>query len=84
MQLIYNTNTLETDVLEKYPELIKINSNSEGRPVFWFHGGFGGVEIYRLIANHISRPFYGIQAKGYMTSREPLRILKAWHHIMLK
>lgn len=77
MQLIYNTNTLETDVLEKYPELIKINSNSEGRPVFWFHGGFGGVEIYRLIANHISRPFYGIQAKGYMTSREPLKDIES-------
>lgn len=77
MELVYKTSTPETVVLKKYPELIKMNNVNIGKPVFWLHGGFGGVEIYRLIANCINRPFYGIQAKGYMTSREPLNDIES-------
>lgn len=63
--------------LEKYPELIHLNNCTEGTPVFWFHGGLGGVELYREIASQCKRPFYGIQAKGWMTDREPLHGIQA-------
>lgn len=60
-----------------YPELIRLNKANGNRPVFWFHGGFGGVEVYRFIAQNIERPFYGIQARGYMTDQEPLQGIEA-------
>ncbi|MWV45522.1 hypothetical protein GRF59_18010 [Paenibacillus sp. HJL G12] len=69
--------TTEFDQRSEYPELIRLNKANQKRPVFWFHGGFGGVEIYRLIANKIVRPFYGIQAKGYMTEDEPIEGIEA-------
>ena len=74
LAMVYGTaaNGDENFILEKYPELIKMNHCSEGRPVFWLHGGFGGVEIYRLIASEFERPFYGIQARGYMTNEETI------------
>ncbi|MEE0930466.1 MAG: beta-ketoacyl synthase N-terminal-like domain-containing protein, partial [Acutalibacteraceae bacterium] len=56
----------------QYPEIIRLNKASDKRPVFWFHGGFGGVEIYRIIAQNLERPFYGIQAKGYLTDDAPI------------
>ena len=56
-----------------FPELIRLNKANNERPVFWFHGGFGGVEVYRIIAEKIKRPFYGIQARGYMTDDEPIQ-----------
>lgn len=55
-----------------YPELIRMNKASEKRPVFWFHGGFGGIEVYRFVAGAVERPFYGVQAKGYMSDVEPI------------
>ncbi|MCY8910324.1 amino acid adenylation domain-containing protein [Bacillus atrophaeus] len=64
-------------VLSDYPELIRLNKNYNDRPVFWFHGGFGGVEVYRLIAQKIKRPFYGIQSRGYMTDFEPIQGIEA-------
>ncbi|PEW10111.1 non-ribosomal peptide synthetase [Bacillus cereus] len=64
-------------VLSDYPELIRLNKAYNERPVFWFHGGFGGVEVYRLIAQKIKRPFYGIQARGYMTDHEPIQGIEA-------
>ena len=43
-----------------FPELIQLNSRTQGRPVFWFHG-LGGVTVYEPVAAKIQRPFYGIQ-----------------------
>ncbi|MFI1761425.1 SDR family NAD(P)-dependent oxidoreductase [Streptomyces sp. NPDC020800] len=54
------------------PEVVHLNGSSRGRPVFWFHGGLGGVEAYGAVADSIERPFYGIQAKGWMTDSVPL------------
>lgn len=61
----------------QFPELIHLNQSSQGRPVFWFHGGLGGVELYHAIAQKFKRPFYGIQARGWMTNRFPLRGIQA-------
>ncbi|MEO2205373.1 beta-ketoacyl synthase N-terminal-like domain-containing protein [Paenibacillus pabuli] len=68
---------IQLDQRLEYPELIRLNKSNKKRPVFWFHGGFGGVEIYRLISNKIERPFYGVQAKGYMTDHEPIEGIEA-------
>jgi 3-oxoacyl-(acyl-carrier-protein) synthase/thioesterase domain-containing protein/aryl carrier-like protein len=68
---------IQLDQRSEYPELIRLNKSNKKRPVFWFHGGFGGVEIYRLISNKIERPFYGVQAKGYMTDHEPIEGIEA-------
>jgi acyl transferase domain-containing protein/UDP:flavonoid glycosyltransferase YjiC (YdhE family)/thioesterase domain-containing protein/acyl carrier protein len=56
-----------------FPELISLNSVHEGKPVFWFHAGIGSVEIYQKLAQRSKRPFYGIQARGWMTDEEPLQ-----------
>ncbi|WP_456299291.1 beta-ketoacyl synthase N-terminal-like domain-containing protein [Methylomusa anaerophila] len=61
----------------KFPELIHLNENFKGRPVFWIHGAIGGVETYQGIARKIQRPFYGIQARGWMTDRVPLNGIQA-------
>ncbi len=56
----------------RFPELLHLNDVGEGRPVFWVHGALAGVEAYRTIAARITRPFYGIQARGFMTEDEPI------------
>lgn len=61
----------------QFPELVLLNEGKNGKPVFWFHAGAGGVEIYRELARHCDRPFYGIQARGYMTGRSPLNGIQA-------
>ncbi|BBB93450.1 MAG TPA: polyketide synthase [Methylomusa anaerophila] len=70
----------------QFPELIHLNQSSQGRPVFWTHAGQGGVEVYQQIAQKIQRPFFGIQARGWMTDRSPLHGLQAmaayYIHIM--
>lgn len=43
-------------------ELIHLNAEDKGESVFWFHGGFGGIESYEKIAALCNCPFYGIQA----------------------
>ncbi|HCY85515.1 MAG TPA: non-ribosomal peptide synthetase [Desulfobacteraceae bacterium] len=58
--------------LTQFPELIRLNKVTEGAPVFWIHGGLGGVGAYLSLAKRISRPFYGIQARGWMSDRSPL------------
>ncbi len=58
-----------------YPELVRLNSAREGKPVFWFHAAMGGVEIYQAVADKSERPFYGIQARGWMSDDEPMRSL---------
>ncbi|WP_370880921.1 SDR family NAD(P)-dependent oxidoreductase [Paenibacillus brasilensis] len=59
--------------LSEYPEIIHLNESVHGQPVFWFHPGLGGVESYQGIARNSQRPFYGIQARGWMSEREPLQ-----------
>ncbi|XMN10907.1 beta-ketoacyl synthase N-terminal-like domain-containing protein [Streptomyces griseobrunneus] len=54
------------------PELVRLNGETEGRPVFWIHGALAGVESYRTIAERIDRPFYGIQARGLLTEDAPV------------
>ncbi|NGO11411.1 SDR family NAD(P)-dependent oxidoreductase [Streptomyces sp. HC44] len=61
----------------RIPEVVHLNAGGEGRPVFWFHGGLGGVEVYASITDSIERPFYGIQARGWMTNSEPLHGISA-------
>jgi acyl transferase domain-containing protein/thioesterase domain-containing protein/pyruvate/2-oxoglutarate dehydrogenase complex dihydrolipoamide acyltransferase (E2) component/non-ribosomal peptide synthetase component F/aryl carrier-like protein len=57
---------------ERFPELVRMGPNCAGRPVFWMHAGMGGVESYSKIAAEVQRPFYGIQARGWMSDRSPL------------
>ncbi|MFE9722742.1 SDR family NAD(P)-dependent oxidoreductase [Streptomyces sp. NPDC005794] len=61
----------------RVPEVVHLNSGREGRPVFWFHGGLGGVEVYASITDSVERPFYGIQARGWMTNSDPLHGISA-------
>lgn len=71
------SNLSDTAVRNKFPELIHLNQCTQGRPIFWFHGGLGGVEIYKVIAQKSQRPFYGIQARGWMTNRAPINGIEA-------
>jgi polyketide synthase PksN len=61
----------------QFPELVHLNKVSKGRPVFWFHAGLGGVQLYHGIAEKSQRPFYGIQARGWQTKRSPLHGIQA-------
>ena len=61
----------------QFPELVLLNGGGNGRPVFWFHAAAGGVEPYKELAGKSQRPFYGIQARGYMTNRSPLHGIQA-------
>lgn len=54
-----------------FPELLKLNAGARGKPVFWIHGALGSVETFSPIADKSERPFFGIQAKGFMTRHEP-------------
>lgn len=56
----------------QFPELIYLNKGVKEHPVFWIHGGLGGVGGYLKVAQESQRPFYGIQARGWMTDRTPL------------
>lgn len=58
--------------LKHFPEIIALNRIRDGRPVIWLHGDGGGVEGYHNIAQHMSRPFYGIQARGRATDDSPM------------
>ncbi|HBI22519.1 MAG TPA: polyketide synthase, partial [Legionella sp.] len=57
----------------RYPELIHLNSIHQGQPIFWIHGGLGGVESYVAIAALVNRPFYAIQARGFMNHDKPIQ-----------
>lgn len=61
----------------RFPELVLLNRQTAGRPVFWLHGSGGGVEVYNKIAAMSARPFYGIQARGWQTDRQPLQGIQA-------
>ncbi|MGW0889917.1 SDR family NAD(P)-dependent oxidoreductase [Saccharopolyspora sp. NPDC002578] len=56
----------------EFPELVRMNGVTEGRPVFWVHHGNGGVESYAPVAARTARPFYGIQPKGWIDDTEIL------------
>ncbi|UAA37173.1 FAD-dependent monooxygenase [Paraneptunicella aestuarii] len=69
----------------KYSELIHLNSATEGRPVFWIHGGVGGVYPYYNIAEGLQRPFYGIQSKGYRpASCKGIRAIASYYISIMK
>ncbi|MCU7925179.1 MAG: SDR family NAD(P)-dependent oxidoreductase [Candidatus Thiodiazotropha sp. (ex Dulcina madagascariensis)] len=72
-----SVNALHGNAAYQFSELIRLNQVTEGRPVFWFHAAIGGVEAYQGIAQRSRRPFYGIQARGWMTGKAPLRGIKA-------
>lgn len=61
----------------RFPELILLNQNGRGQPVFWFHGGLGGVQPYHILAEACERPFYGIQARGWMNDQPPIHGVSA-------
>ncbi|WP_309303859.1 SDR family NAD(P)-dependent oxidoreductase [Brevibacillus laterosporus] len=65
--------TLLAKTWAEFPELVRLNRGVQGRPVFWIHGSTGGVEVYKEIAQYSERPFYGIQAKGWMNDSLPLQ-----------
>ncbi|WP_437585645.1 beta-ketoacyl synthase N-terminal-like domain-containing protein [Sorangium sp. So ce1000] len=56
----------------RYPELVHLNDATQGRPVFWVHGALGSVETFQAIAGRSKRPFYAIQARGFMTKHPPI------------
>jgi polyketide synthase PksN len=55
-----------------FPELLHMNAITQGRPVFWLHGALGSVETFQPIASRCERPFYAIQARGFMTDHSPI------------
>jgi len=55
-----------------YPELLHLNTVSEGQPVFWIHGALGSVETFQSVAKDSEHPFYAIQARGFMTDDSPI------------
>ena len=59
-----------------FPELVSLNEINKGNPIFWFHS-VGGVQPYSIIAKQITRPFYGIETRGFRTKREPLNGVQA-------
>ncbi|MBA3720776.1 MAG: polyketide synthase dehydratase domain-containing protein [Parachlamydiaceae bacterium] len=61
----------------QFPELIRLNTSEDSNPVFWLHAGLGGVEFYQDLAQKSKRAFFGIQARGFMTEREPLKGVQA-------
>jgi len=56
-----------------FPELIRLNKSTQGRPVFWLHSGMGSVTMYSKLAQLIERPFFGIQPRGWASNHDPLR-----------
>jgi polyketide synthase PksR len=58
-------------------ELVALNRETAGRPVFWVHAALGGVELYQPLAPKIQRPFYGIQARGWLNDQPPLHGIRA-------
>ncbi|GER89948.1 hypothetical protein KDW_41100 [Dictyobacter vulcani] len=74
---VEKSNRLSIEQIRKeFPELVHLNRKYQGQPVFWFHAGQGGVEIYQTIAQRSPRPFYGIRARGYMDNQVPIRGIK--------
>ncbi|MBW5467433.1 SDR family NAD(P)-dependent oxidoreductase [Brevibacillus formosus] len=65
-------------------QIIRLNSITDGRPVFWIHGATGGVEVYRSLAAYAKRPFYGIHSFGGSGDKAPEGIVAiASHYVRL-
>ena len=77
IQSVIPVNDIVLPTGRQFHELLHLNSTLSGRPVFWIHGGLGGVEVYKNLAQQIKRPFYGIQARGWMTESSPLNGIQA-------
>ncbi|NQZ07912.1 MAG: hypothetical protein HRT35_12185, partial [Algicola sp.] len=75
--LNYTPKAAQDSEQTEYPELVHLNTQHQGEPIFWLHTGFGGVEVYQKIAQQIKRPFYGIQARGWMNIRPPIHSIPA-------
>ncbi|WP_025763415.1 SDR family NAD(P)-dependent oxidoreductase [Dyadobacter tibetensis] len=55
--------TLSSPPSKKLPkDIIKLNAQTEGRPIFWLHPVGGGIEGYHSIAECSRRPFYAVVA----------------------
>ncbi|AJQ29664.1 thioesterase domain-containing protein [Pelosinus fermentans] len=78
---------MKSPIWPQFPELIHLNKENQGKPVFWIHGGSGTVSGYRIIARKIQRPFYGIEPRGWIGNRSPLYGIQAmaayYVHIIL-
>lgn len=72
-----STEPLDLGAFTRFQELVRLNGSTEGRPIFWFHGGMGGVEVYRALSQEIRRPFLGIQARGWMSQEAPIAGIEA-------
>jgi len=72
-----HTGGIDFGACARFPEFVRLNGSTQGRPVFWFHGGMGGVEIYRSLGQDIRRPFCGIQARGWMSHEAPIEGIEA-------
>lgn len=69
----------------KFSELIHLNNVFVGRPVFWIHGGVGGVYPYFNVAEGLQRPFYGIQSKGHRpASCKGIKAIAAYYIRIMK
>ncbi|WP_437581594.1 beta-ketoacyl synthase N-terminal-like domain-containing protein [Sorangium sp. So ce887] len=66
-------------------ELVALNRGTVGRPVFWLHAALGGVELYQPLAPKVQRPFYGIQARGWLTDQPPVEGIRAMasHYVQI-
>ncbi len=50
--------------------VVLLNDVIEGRPIFWFHPGGGGIDGYQHIAEASERPFYGIVADSWIREKK--------------
>ncbi|HEX2131990.1 MAG TPA: beta-ketoacyl synthase N-terminal-like domain-containing protein [Actinophytocola sp.] len=75
--VVARLSTMDAHGTASFPELLHLNGVTRGRPVFWIHGALASVEAYRTIAERIDRPFYGIQARGFMTEHAPVEGIPA-------
>jgi thioesterase domain-containing protein/3-oxoacyl-(acyl-carrier-protein) synthase/acyl carrier protein/SAM-dependent methyltransferase len=62
---------------QRYAELLHLNNETVGQPVFWIHGALGSVESFQGVARRSARPFYAIQARGFMTKDAPIEGITA-------
>jgi rhizoxin synthesis polyketide synthase RhiC len=66
-----------TPSLPFFTECQRINQGGSGNPLFWVHGAFGDASIFVPLAQHIPRPFYGLQARGLFDEHQPLHGVEA-------
>jgi polyketide synthase PksR len=57
---------------DEFPELVRLNSATNGRPVFWIHPASGEVTTYYSLAQRCERPFYGLEMRGVVNDLPPI------------